>query len=76
MEKVSGYKDLTQSQIHAINTFKGIEAEILNKLFGETQTAILDKTYQVNNRWFGIGITHIEQGFMALVRSIAEGDDK
>ena len=61
---VSGYKPQTQNNINLVNKNKKIEEEVLQLLDTLKQLEEIDK------RWLAIGITHIEQGFMAINRSI------
>lgn len=61
---VSGYKEQPQTAIDDVNHTKAMEERILRWLdrLGEDPT--------VDKRWLAIGRTHLEQGFMAVNRSI------
>lgn len=61
---VEGYKAQSQSNIDLVNANKRKEEEILQTLDGLAQSMDIDK------RWLAIGRTHIEEGFMAINRSI------
>lgn len=65
-EKISGYRDLSQSEIDTMNVIKA-KAEEIGQLCND-----LSATDSADKRWVAIGATHLQQGFMALVRSIAK----
>jgi hypothetical protein len=60
---VAGYKPQSQNNVDLVNANKALEEEILR---------ILDRlrTMDVDQRWLAIGRTHLEEGFMAVNRSI------
>lgn len=65
-EKITGYRDLSQEEIDLMNEVKakGVElGELVDKLMA---------TESVDKRWASIGKTDLQQGMMALVRSIAQ----
>lgn len=64
--KIKGYRELNEEEIYAINRIK----EIGNEL-GE-YICQLECLENVDNRWVSIGRTHLQQGMMALVRSVAK----
>ena len=61
---IKGYRELTAEEIGEVNRLKELEAKVLS-----TVAALRDSS-QYDPRWVAIGQTHIEQGFMALARSI------
>lgn len=63
---IKGYRDLNQHEINAMNNVKA-EGERLGKLIAEMKT-ISD----IDQRWVAIAETHLQQGIMAAVRSIAK----
>lgn len=65
-KQISGYRDLTQLEIYAINEVKQAEIELgaLRRRVRELETLDL--------RWASVAKTHFEEGFSALVRSIAK----
>lgn len=64
-KQISGYRDLNQDEIDGINEIK--EAEIkLGALYRQ-----IVQSANPNARWASIAKTHFEEGFSALVRSIA-----
>jgi hypothetical protein len=69
-KKISGYRDLTQEEIDAINSVKNAETEV-GQLW-RTITAIEG----IDRRWANIAKTHFEEGFSALVRSIAQPESR
>lgn len=61
---VLGYRPQSETQLALVNE---------NKLTEESTLCILDelaKNPDVDHRWLAIGRTHIEQGWMAVNRSI------
>lgn len=70
-KKISGYRDLSEAEIALMNEAKALEKsclEFLNTLDKLHQ----DEAFHFDKRWLAIGRTHVEQGFMAIVRSIAK----
>lgn len=67
---IKGYRALTDQDITTINSIK--DAEIwVGELWREvTQGTACDA------RWAAIARTHLEEGFSALVRSIAQPEDR
>lgn len=63
---INGYRDLSQNEINMMNKikFKGQELEVL--------IDELCKTDNIDLRWVNIGKTNLQQGLMALVRSVAK----
>lgn len=64
---VAGYKPQTQSKVDLVNSFKAAEERILRMLDAITWPTAVEP---VDRRWLAIGRTAIEQGFMAVNRSI------
>lgn len=64
--KIKGYQDLSQSEIDAMNTIKaeGIRLGLLIEDLRENP--------QLDQRWVSIAETHLQQGIMAAVRSVAQ----
>lgn len=69
-KQISGYRDLGQGEIDCINEVKNAEAE-LGQLW--QRVMLLDG---VDKRWANIARTHFEEGFSALVRSIAKPEPR
>jgi len=72
-KKIKGYRDLSQEEIDAMNEVKELSAkagELVEKLkAAEMQN---DPVKLHDQRWISIGATQLQQGFMALTRSIAQ----
>lgn len=65
---VSGYRDQSANSVEAVNANKETEERLLQVM------DILADNPEVDKRWLSIGRTHIEQGFMAINRSIFRPD--
>ena len=63
---IKGYRDLSEGEIKAMNVVKS-EAERIGLLVEE-----LEANADLNARWVTIAKDHLQQGFMAAVRSIAK----
>jgi len=63
---IKGYRQLTAEEIAEVNKLKELEAELL------ATVARLRDASRYDPRWIAIGQTHIEQGFMALARSVTK----
>ena len=81
--KISGYRELSQTEIDLMNRIKAAGAEILGLheelvfLLADYQATISDQ--ELNRfslaeplRWAAIGKTDIQTGIMALVRAVAQ----
>lgn len=64
-EKIKGYRDLTQEEIDLMNEGKALAEQV--GVFTEKVKA----TTGIDGRWLSIGITDLQKGFMAVIRSIA-----
>lgn len=65
-KKIKGYRDLSQGEINAMNNIKG---------YGEALKALMDELKSITDidqRWVAIAETHLQQGIMAAVRSVAK----
>lgn len=65
-QQIKGYRDLTQHEIDAMNKVKEAAENV-----GDI-VATLRQVPELDQRWVSIGATELQQGFMALVRSIAK----
>ena len=63
---IKGYRDLSEGEIKAMNAVKS-EAERIGILVEE-----LEANADLDARWVTIAKDHLQQGFMAAVRSIAK----
>lgn len=68
MSNITGYKQLTDEQVADINDIKEC-ANLVGDILSE-----LSSRKDVDHRWAAIAKTHLQQGFMALTRSIAQPD--
>lgn len=65
-QKITGYRDLTQEEIDLMNMVKGLAAKVGAEL------EIVANAPDTDKRWVAIARTQLQQGFMALTRSIAK----
>ena len=65
-KKILGYRDLTQTEIDAMNDIKVVAGEV-EYLIGR-----LKAIPGTDPLWVAIGATDLQTGFMALTRSIAK----
>ena len=63
---IKGYRDLSEGEIKAMNAVKS-EAERIGLLVEE-----LEANTDLDARWVSVAKDHLQQGFMAAVRSIAK----
>lgn len=63
---ITGYRELSQGEIATMNTIKAKAVEL-----GEL-VAMLKAKPGIDQRWVSIGATELQQGFMALARSVAQ----
>ena len=61
---VPGYRLQSQEAINKVKSFKELEEILLRA------ADVLRKDPEVDQRWLAIGITNLEQAFMAINRSI------
>lgn len=65
MENITGYRTLSQEEIDLINGGKEIGRHI------EEYVKYLEQRTDIDKRWLAIGKTSLQQGMMAITRSIA-----
>jgi len=65
-KKITGYRDLTEEEIAAMNLVKE-QGKVLGTMIEEMR-----QNPQLDQRWVSIGETHLQQGLMALTRAIAK----
>lgn len=66
-KQIKGYRDLTQAEIDAMN-----EAKVLAEQVGEFVEKLREQGATLDQRWVNIGTTQLQQGFMAVIRGIAQ----
>ena len=64
--KIKGYRELSQSEIDAMNEIKSKGAEL-----GELVTKLRGMD-GLDQRWLSIGATDLQTGLMALTRAVAQ----
>lgn len=64
---VSGYQPQSDAKVAFVNENKAVEERVLRQF---DKVAISLKPGEVDQRWYAIGRTAIEQGFMALNRAV------
>lgn len=65
-QKITGYRQLTDDEVALMNEAKAVAVtvgELVEKLKGRPD---------LDQRWVSIGATGLQQGFMALIRGIAQ----
>ena len=69
--QIKGYRELSELEIALMNKIKekGVELDSLIRDLGESEGPT-----KANPRWLAIGKTHLQEGLMALTRSIAKPD--
>jgi len=82
--KISGYRELSQAEVNAMNKIKACGVELgalVNELDSIFKRALrADGSIEAMNsaiessRWIGIGKDHLQQGLMALTRSVGRPD--
>ena len=68
-KKITGYRDLSQSEIDGMNSIKALEAAA-GELFKQ-----VGQIEGVDSRLLALAKTNLQQGFMWFVRSIAKPAD-
>ena len=75
-EKIKGYRDLSQAEIDLMNEGKELAekcGEFISKLKGLAYPPSgSTQEFEVDSRWVSIAQTHLQQGFMAAIRSVAK----
>ncbi len=66
-----GFRRLTHDEVHTVNHVQELGG-ILKKVLDDVQNMHVnpDAHVTIDMRWFAIGKTHLEQGLMAIKRSI------
>lgn len=73
-KQISGYRDLSQAEIDLMNEVKAAEeklGELWRKVGGIEVQGGRASSGHCDPRWHAVAKTHFEEGFSALVRSIA-----
>ena len=64
---ILGYRELNEKEIELMNKIKSEGRHLLQLI------ELLDAE-GANERWVEIGVTHLQQGLMALTRAVAKPD--
>lgn len=76
VDDVTGYRRLSQAEIDLLNEGKrlanqvGAFCERLERM--SPSDNLVDDPESIDKRWLAIGRTQLQQGFMAVIRSIAK----
>ena len=74
-KKIKGYRELSQNEIDLMNESKVLAeqcGEFIKKLNDMQEAKGIIDEERPDQRWIAIGQSHLQQGFMALVRSVAK----
>lgn len=76
--EITGYRDLDEREIALMNLIKE-KAEEVGALVADLKAkrrvgggTLAPLAINLDERWVAIGETHLQQGFMALVRAVAQ----
>ena len=64
--KISGYREINQQEIDAMNSIKEAATDIGNLVEQISQVSGVDQ------RWLSIARTDLQKGFMSFVRAVAQ----
>lgn len=65
MSDIKGYRTLTEDEIREINYIKSMASHVEQLVLQLRENPTFDQ------RWVSIGVTDLQQGFMALTRAVA-----
>lgn len=71
-ETITGYRTLDAAEIEAINKVKAVGKTVEDLIADVLTKAVMPGAHMPDQRWVSIGRTHLQEGFMALVRAIAK----
>ncbi len=71
-KKIKGYRDLSQEEIDLMNEIKGAGVELEKLVEKLTNSNSIATENTPDQKWVYVGETHLQQGIMALVRSVAK----
>lgn len=74
--QIQGYRELTQVEIDLMNEIKvqGVALDVLVEKLRSTTYSVSPGAPddRADGRWVSIGATHLQEGLMALTRSVAK----
>lgn len=65
--QIKGYRELGQDEIDLMNEIKVKGAEL-----GDLVQKLRNQGDSLDQRWVSVGATHMQEGLMALTRSVAQ----
>ena len=68
--RISGYRQLSDDEVRVVNRIKALEREV-----GFAWQQVREDVNDVDRRWLAVARTHFQEGFSALVRSVARPDE-
>lgn len=76
-QHIKGYRDLSKEEIDLMNQAKDLAAQcgdLIHRLRNHVpeNTAGVAPGSTLDQRWVSIGATHLQEGFMAVIRGIAQ----
>jgi hypothetical protein len=66
-EQITGYRDLSKAEIDDMNSIKKLASDV-----GSLVEYLRQPGLNYDQRWVSIGVTQLQQGFMALTRAVAK----
>ena len=76
--RIMGYRQLSEKEAELVNEGKALAVAVgayvakLQKHAPSTHPSATGELPPLNQRWISIGATHLQEGFMALTRGIAQ----
>lgn len=73
--KITGYRQLNEAEVELMNEGKELAEQVgkfIEKLRMPPNGEPLPKQAIPDQRWVSIGATHLQEGFMAVMRGIAK----
>lgn len=70
-QKITGYRDLPEEVVEAVNTGKRWEDEL-----GDFILALRNSDIDVDPKFMAVAVTHFQQGFMALTRALTRPESR
>ena len=71
-QKITGYRDLSQDEIDLMNEAKALAEKVGKFVDGLTVVHAQTGSHAIDMRWVNIAKTQLQQGFMAVIRGIAQ----
>lgn len=69
-QEITGYRNLSPEEVAKVNEIKALAEQVGNVVEGMKTAIALPGGMEPDERWVAIGEMQLQQGFMALVRSI------